>query len=104
MQNQNLILLWLIEGVKRWKQKSPKFFVCIQNISLVAFALTELPEFINWFLKGIGFANILPDWAVLLQNDIVAYASGIAFILSKLTVDTTTQKISDKELPFTNKK
>lgn len=104
MQNSQL-WLYLVELIKRWGSKSPKFFKVINVISLVTTILTGLPGLLQQF-------NVtLPDWASVLQNKVVAIASLVAFIISKLPVESTPVAVTEqgdilkqtdqKALPFT---
>lgn len=81
---------YIKEFFKRLTQKSPRFFVWIQYISIIAFILTGLPGIIEEL--GIELTPTLEA----LQNKVVAYASAVSYIISKLAV------INPQNLPFTH--
>jgi hypothetical protein len=81
---------YIKEFFKRLTQKSPRFFVVIQYISVIAFVLTGLPAIVEEL--GIDLSDSLEA----LQNKIVAYASAVSYIISKLAV------INPENLPFTH--
>ena len=98
MTGQNPLLLFLIEVVKRLKKKSPKFFVILQNIALVAGAITGLPLLLDEL-------NVeLPSWATIFQSKLVMWCSAIVFLWSKFPVDNNNEPVASNDLPFTNKK
>jgi hypothetical protein len=76
---------FLKELIQRFFAKSPKFFKIIQVVSMVAFVVTGLPDLIAE--TGI----VLPDYIVAIQNKVIAVASIVSFIISKLTVVDATQ-------------
>jgi hypothetical protein len=83
---------FLKELIQRFFAKSPKFFKIIQVLSMLAFVVTGLPDLIAE--TGI----VLPDYIVSIQNKVIAVASIVSFIISKLTVVDATQ------LPLSGKK
>jgi hypothetical protein len=83
---------FLKELIQRFFAKSPKFFKIIQVVSMASFVVTGLPALIAE--TGI----ILPENIIALQNKVVAVASIVSFIISKLTVVDATQ------LPLSGKK
>lgn len=101
----NPLILFLVELLKRFKQKSPKFFVKLQQVSVIAYALTGLPEAINFILDQIHalFPSVtiqLPAWASTLENHVVAICAATIWLVSKLTVLDASDP---NKLPFTNK-
>jgi hypothetical protein len=83
---------FLKELIQRFFAKSPKFFKIIQVLSGIAFVITGFPMLIAE--AGI----VLPDNLVALQNKVVAVASIVSFIISKLTVvDATALPLSGKK-------
>jgi hypothetical protein len=91
---------FIVEVIKRFGSKSPKFFVILQYISFAVTLVTGLPELIEW-LNSFGLNLHLPEALVVLQSKVTAIAGIIAWIISKLTVDETQL---NKTLPITDKK
>lgn len=105
MQNQNMLLSFLIELVNRLKTKKPKFFIYLQWITGALGAVTGLPELLT------SWGIVLPSATLVLENKIVAACSIGFFIASQLTSaspvaavtkDGAVLKQTDsKDLPFT---
>jgi hypothetical protein len=100
------MITFLQELFMRLSAKSPKFFKVIQFVSLLAAAVTGLPGLLQEM-------NInLPDWAEVLQNKSVAWASATSLFISMLTVQAKPvsktedgeilKKTDEKKLPFTS--
>lgn len=71
---------FLVDLVKRFLAKSPKFFKWIQVISLVTALVTGLPD----LLETVGI--VLPEKFAILQNKAVAIAALVATFIAQLTV------------------
>ena len=81
---------YIKELFKRLFSKSPRFFVVLQYISIIAFVLTGLPGII----EEMGIE--LSDAMEVLQNKVVAVASAVSYFISRLAV------IDPQNLPFTH--
>lgn len=103
----NPLLSFLQEIFTRLKSKSPKFFVIWQWIFGAVTAITGLPGFLHMF-------NIqLPEVFGPVITQVVAYATGLLWFMSKMPVETTTiavtsdgavlKKTDEKKLPFTSR-
>jgi len=101
----NMLIDFLRESLQRLFQKSPKYFRIWGYISMTAALVTGLPG----LLQELGIN--LPDWAAVLQNKVIGWASTIAFLIAKLTVQSTPvamtpggevlKKTNEEKLPFT---
>ena len=94
----NILIDFLKEFILRFSKKSPTFFKIISGVSMVVALLSGLPG----LFQELNIA--LPSWAEIFQNKIVAWASTIAFLISKLTVDHERLDVPKETLPFTAKK
>lgn len=101
----NPLLLFLQEFFKRLATKSPLFFRIIYYISAGAALVTGLPGLLQEL-------NVdLPEWMDVIQNKIIAIASSTAFVIAKLTTQSTAvavtpsgevlKKTNEEKLPFT---
>lgn len=97
---QNIVIAFLAELLKRFFDKSPKFFRIWQGISGVAAIVTGLPEFLTLF------NIVLPAPFDILTNKFIAAVSAGMFFMSTLTsqsqpiVEDGKTKIDEKKLPF----
>lgn len=101
-------LNFFIELIKRFRNKSPKFFNILSYVMLAAFVLTGLPGFLE-----DTFKIVLPEWADVLANKVlgwVTFALAIGFQLPAdspvvtTSVSGTPLKATDEtKLPFTAK-
>jgi hypothetical protein len=94
MSTQNTAQAWafLIEIYKRFSSKSPRFFVVMQWVSMIAFVVTGLPG----VLQEMGV--VLPGAWAEVQSKVIGWASAIAYFISKMPV------ADPSGLPFTEKK
>ena len=101
----NPLLAFLQEFFQRLSTKSPKFFRVIQLITAITTIITGLPEFLKMF-------NIaLPQALSALENKTIAIATMTAFLISKLTTQSTPvaqtesgqvlKTTNEEKLPFT---
>ena len=105
MPSTNPMITFLQELFMRLSAKSPKFFKVIQFVSGLSAAVTGLPGLLQELNVN------LPDWAEVLQNKSVAWASATSLFISMLTVKSTPvskteegeilKKTDEKKLPFT---
>lgn len=105
------VMAFIVELLRRFSLKSPKFFQVLQTISIIAGLITGLPEFID-LLNSMG-ANInLPEIWLAVQSKVIMWASIVLWMAAKLPVENPEQpKTGDgklvartKALPFTTKK
>lgn len=89
----NILFDLLQELLTRIKSKSPKLFVVIQWIALLAAAITGLP----YLLQEMGIELGMKLDSIL--DDVVFWASTVTFVVSKLPV----LHPEEKKLPITNK-
>lgn len=105
MPSTNPMITFLQELFMRLSAKSPKFFKVIQFVSGLAAAVTGLPGLLQELSVDI------PDWAEILQNKSVAWASATSLFISMLTVQSKPvsksedgdilKRTDEKKLPFT---
>lgn len=107
MQNNNLLLAFLVELMNRLRTKKPKFFSYIQYGTGVMAAITGLPDLL------VKWGITLPPALMIFENKFIAACSVGAFIASQLTStspvaavtkDGAVLKQTDADkLPFTAK-
>lgn len=83
---------FLVDLVRRFLAKTPKFFKWVQVISLVAALVTGLPG----FLETVGIA--LPEKLAVLQNKVVAIAALVSAFVAQLAVSDSSA--TKKDLNF----
>ena len=93
----NILIDFIKEFILRFSKKSPTFFKIISGLSMAVALVSGLPG----LFQELNIA--LPSWAEIFQNKIVAWASTIAFLISKLTVDKERLDVPKDVLPFTTK-
>lgn len=71
----------------RFTSKSPKFFVWIQLVSVICASIVALPEFLTQFDINIIVVDN-PTWKA-----VIGIASAVAFIISKLPVSDSSNKV-----------
>jgi hypothetical protein len=96
MKQQSDLTAWLVELIKRFGQKSPKFFVILQWVGFVCALITGVPE----LLLNAGIE--LPAAFHKIASETVAIAALIMSLISKLPVVHPDQHL--RQLPFTAKK
>ena len=101
------VMAWLIEFIKRFSLKSPRFFQVFQTIGLIAGLITGIPLFLEQ-LQGLGINIPLPEVWVRVQSKVIAAAAGVMWLMAKLPVNQPPtdngQPVPKKEaLPFTEK-
>lgn len=92
----NVIIVFLMELVQRYKQKSPKFFSILQTISVIVGLATGLPELLD-------FLGIKDSWFSVFESKTAAISAIISFLLTGLPVDeqAITKKEKQEAMPFT---
>lgn len=105
MDQNNPLLLFLQELVKRLVSKSPKFFKILQWITALTSVITGLPG----FLAKLSI-HLPAPWDAL-ANQTVAVAAAVAWLIAKLPVQSPAiavtqdgvllKKADDKSIPFT---
>lgn len=82
MNNKNMLVKFFVELIKRYGQKSPKFFRIIGIVASLCAAVSGIPEVISWF------TDTPPDWVITLQNKLVAIASIVGALVAFASVET----------------
>jgi hypothetical protein len=97
---KNTVLIdFVVELIKRFGSKSPKFFVILQYISAALTIITGIPELITFLNAEFGLTIIVPFKLEIFANKLVAWCSLVSWIIAKLTVDNP----EETKLPFTKK-
>lgn len=78
MNSNNKLILWVIETIKRFGQKNPKFFQIWQYILGFLIAVTGLPD----LLKTIKVIHALPAWLEAVSNADAAFGFLGAFLMT----------------------
>ncbi len=95
MKQQTDVMAFLIELIKRFSLKSPKFFQVIQAVGLIAGLITGVPEFLQ--LLGMQLPAAIAPFA----SKTIAAASSVLWIMAKLPVDP--KAMLESKMPFTTK-
>jgi hypothetical protein len=95
MQN-NVIIAFIAETLKRLFAKSPKFFNIIKVIAIIVTLITGLPS----LLESLGV--VLPPSIAVLSSKVVSIASFVALIIAQLTVSDSSNT-PPSSLPITGK-
>lgn len=106
--NNPALIAFLVEWIKRYGQKSPKFYKWLNAIGVAAMVITGLPEVLSWLKIDIGihFNDVL--------EKVIFYCGLVTSIISLSTVQNSTTVVTDptsaiktvvvkEQLPFTAK-
>lgn len=106
------IMDFIVELMKRFALKSPKFFQVLQIIAIIATLATGVPEFVDLLNSITGLHINLPDFWESIQSKTVAISALVMWLMAKLPVTNQQQPITGsgktvspwKALPYTDKK
>lgn len=93
------IIAFLQEIYIRFISPSPKFFQIWQIISAIITFITGIPNLLQLMQQQLGVSLTLPNFMTSYEVKIVAFCSGVAWLMSKMTVD-----VPKKPLPFSQSK
>jgi len=89
---------WLIENIKRFGLKTPRFFKVWKTIGFFCILVGFIPE-------GLAFLNITPNDVISNYLTLAVKVAGAVMVfMSKITFDDADPKLienKDKQLPFT---